>query len=210
MISAKPDFSFERKLLDPVVGLDEAGCGPWAGPVVAGAVIFLASCDECAWISLIRDSKQLSPKRRGKIFEHLMDDPRVLVGLGRAEVDEIDAMNIGQATRLAMRRAVANLPDVPSSALVDGIRDPGLTIPTTLVVKGDQRSLSIAAASIAAKVTRDHTMRELDRDFPAYGWKTNAGYGTAVHQRALQEHGVTIHHRRSFAPIARLLEERER
>lgn len=206
MINTTPDFSLEQQHAAPVAGIDEAGCGPWAGPVVAAAVIFLSACDDCNWLTLIRDSKQLSAKQRAKLYEHMIDDPEhIIYGIGRSEVEEIDALNIAQATGLAMRRAIANLSLIPASALVDGIRNPNLNVPTTLVVKGDQRSLSIAAASILAKVTRDQYMQKLDEEFPMYGWKHNAGYGTVQHQCALQDHGVSLHHRKSFSPIARLL-----
>jgi ribonuclease HII len=204
MMKKRPDFSLESLHASPVVGIDEAGCGPWAGPVVAGAVVFLSDVDP-AILDLINDSKKLSPARRCKAFDQLMTLSSVRFGIGQASVEEIDHMNIGKATRLAMQRAVQQLGITPAMALVDGIRMPTLDCPVMPVIKGDQISFSIAAASIIAKVTRDRIMELLDKDFPDYGWAKNAGYGTAHHQEALRLHGVTPHHRRSYAPIARLL-----
>lgn len=205
-MNPKPSFDLERLHSFPVVGIDEAGCGPWAGPVVAGAVIFLEpEAVDQAILSLIRDSKQLSPARREKAYEHLTNLNTIQYGIGRASVEEIDQMNIGQATRLAMQRAVHQLGLAPAVALVDGIRKPDLACPVVTVIKGDQVSFSIAAASILAKVTRDRLMVALDQEYPVYGWANNAGYGTTQHQEALKQHGVTPHHRRSYAPIAKLL-----
>ena len=190
----------------PVVGIDEAGCGPWAGPVVAGAFIFLEyqAVDKTV-LSLIADSKQLTPARREKAYDCLAALASVYFAVGQASVQEIDQLNIGQATCLAMQRAVSGLGIVPAAALVDGIRKPDLPCPVTAIVKGDQTSYSIAAASIIAKVTRDRLMGELDKEFPLYGWVKNAGYGTARHQEALRLYGITPHHRRSYAPIARMI-----
>jgi ribonuclease HII len=202
-----PSFSLERLSPSPVVGIDEAGCGPWAGPVVASAFIFLdpdAVDDDI--LSLIRDSKQLNAERREKAYLHLTALTTVRFGVGQASVEEIDSINIGQATRLAMQRAVKQLGISPAIALVDGIRMPHLSCPTTPVIKGDQTSYSIAAASILAKVTRDRIMGELDKEYPQYGWAKNAGYGTPIHQAALRLYGVTPHHRRSYAPIAKMCE----
>lgn len=202
----RPSFSLESCHPSPVVGIDEAGCGPWAGPVVAGAFVFLEpdTVDE-AVLSFIRDSKQLTPARREKAYSQLIALKTVRYGIGLASVEEIDSINIGKATRLAMQRAVSELGLRPAAALVDGIRMPDLSCPVTPVIKGDQTSFSIAAASILAKVTRDRIMVGLDKDYPVYGWAKNAGYGTAHHQEALHLHGVTPHHRRSYAPIAKLL-----
>lgn len=206
MKKINPDFRLEAMHPHPVVGIDEAGCGPWAGPVVAGAFIFLndQELDE-ATLSLITDSKQLTPARREKAYARLTTLTTVRFAVGQASVEEIDRINIGQATRLAMQRAVNGLGIIPASALVDGIRKPDLPCPVTAVIKGDQTSYSIAAASIIAKVTRDRLMGELDKEFPLYGWAKNAGYGTAHHQEALRLYGITPHHRRSYAPIAKLM-----
>ena len=195
-----PDFSLERAApAAPVCGVDEAGRGPWAGPVVAAAVIFPGLAPEG-----LNDSKKLSAARREALFGAIMRDG--LVGVGEASVDEIDEINILNATWLAMRRAVAALPEPPAHALIDGNRlPPGLPCGATAVVKGDGRSLSIAAASIIAKVTRDRLMRTLAEAFPQYGWDRNAGYGVKAHAEALRRHGLTPHHRRSFRPIRNML-----
>lgn len=205
---SQPSFALESEHSGVVAGIDEAGCGPWAGPVVASACI-LHDVDELApLLALINDSKMLTVKKRDNIFEQLIQLPehQFCYSVGMASVEEIDKINIGKATRLAMERAVNNLSVQPAVALIDGIRKPILPKQQVItVVKGDQKSYSIAAASIIAKVTRDRLMTDLDREFPMYGWSKNAGYGTVKHQTALKEFGVTAHHRRSFAPIAKLL-----
>ena len=180
-----------------VCGIDEAGRGPWAGPVVAAAVIL----DHARVPPGINDSKQLTPAAREELFQALMSCASI--GVGFASVSEIDSINILQATLRAMERAVAALPRAPNAALVDGNRLPQLRCPALAVVRGDGRSLSIAAASIIAKVTRDRLMRDLAREYPAYGWERNKGYGTNVHAVALARHGVTPHHRLSFGPVHR-------
>ncbi len=201
-----PDFSFEQKTQSQkVAGVDEAGCGPWAGPVIAAAVLFLKH-DQSLWVAL-DDSKKLTALKRDKCFEALTNSSQLVYGIGSASVDEIDEINIGKATRLAMERAIANLPTEPEHVLIDGIRKPSISMPATMIVKGDRLSLSIAAASIIAKVTRDKIMQELGKDYPMYHWSRNAGYGTALHQDALKNHGITPHHRKSFAPIKALLGE---
>jgi ribonuclease HII len=207
MTPAIPSFQLELHHPGPVVGIDEVGCGPWAGPVVAGAFIFLQpEMVDTLDLSLIRDSKQLSAAQREKAYNQLMGFGSVYYSVGQASVEEIDQLNIWQATRLAMKRALSELKVQPASALVDGMRKtPDLPCPVTTVVKGDQISYSIAAASIIAKVTRDRIMVELGKEYPLYGWAKNAGYGTAQHQEALKLYGVTPYHRRSYAPIAALL-----
>ena len=200
-----PSFDLESPYAHPVAGIEEVGMGPWAGPVVAAAVI-LSRDTPMELLKQLNDSKKLSEKTREHIFEQLLAHPEyVYMGIGQASVEEIDAINIRQAAMLAMERAVASLPVQPSAALVDGTARPALGCPVQLVIKGDQKSFSIAAASIVAKVTRDRLMKELAQQHPAYGWETNAGYGTAVHQAALKKHGVTPWHRRSYAPIRVLL-----
>ena len=186
--------------LDPVCGIDEAGRGPWAGPVVAAAVILMPD-DIPAGLA---DSKVLSKQRRAVLFDELAR--RAVVGVGRANVEEIDRLNILAATMLAMARAVAALAQQPNHALVDGNRPPALPCGVECLVKGDARCLSIAAASIIAKVTRDREMTALGERFPGFGWERNAGYGTAEHRLALARLGPNEMHRRSFAPIRRLLE----
>ncbi len=197
---AMPDLDLERACRGPVAGVDEVGRGPWAGPVVAAAVIL----DDAAIPEGIADSKQLGRNRRTALHAALIECARI--GIGSASVTEIDRLNILVASLLAMRRAVAALGVRPAHVLVDGNRLPELPCPATAVVRGDDRSLSIAAASIVAKVTRDLLLGRLAKRDPGFGWERNAGYGTAEHRAALLELGVTPHHRQSFAPIARLLE----
>lgn len=199
-----PDFSLEQEYNGPVCGVDEVGRGPWAGPVVTCAVILDPATFPADLAAQLDDSKKLSDKKREALFDPIREN--CLHCLGEATVSEIDEINILAATMLAMRRAVAGLPDRPVAALVDGNRDPKLDMETRLVVKGDSRSLSIAAASIIAKVTRDRMMCDLAAEYPGYAWERNAGYGTKAHQEGLAALGVTPHHRRSFAPIAKLLE----
>lgn len=196
-----PDFTFERAAPSgPVCGVDEAGRAPWAGPVVAAAAIL----DPVRIPVGIDDSKKLSARRREALFAALKASAEI--GLGVASVEEIDRVNILQASFLAMRRAIAALPRRPGYALIDGRFAPSdLGCPGEAVVGGDGRSLSIAAASIAAKVTRDRVMADLARAHPEYGWERNAGYGVPAHRAALEAYGVTPHHRRSFAPIHKML-----
>jgi ribonuclease HII len=182
--------------------VDEVGRGPLSGPVVAAAVIL----DPSDLPSDLNDSKKLSPKRREAAFAAIM--ARAEVGIGAASVAEIDTHNILQATFLAMQRAVVALPRVPAFALIDGNKvPPNLPCSAEAVVKGDARSASIAAASIIAKVHRDRIMADLAHEHPGYGWERNAGYGTAEHLAALHALGPTPHHRRSFAPIHKILVE---
>ncbi len=195
------DLALERARRGPVAGIDEAGRGPWAGPVVAAAVVLDAGSVPVG----VTDSKRLSRARREALFTALWASARI--GVGAASVAEIDRLNILEATLIAMRRAVDDLGVLPAHALVDGNRAPELSCPATAVVGGDARSLSIAAASIVAKVTRDRIMARLARRYPGFGWERNAGYGTPEHRAALARLGVTPHHRQSFAPIARLLAE---
>lgn len=187
-----------------VAGVDEAGRGPLAGPVVAAAVVFQRAFVEReseASLTLLTDSKQLSESRRESFFELLQDSGEVEIGVGVADVDEIDQINILRATHQAMKRAVEALPELPDHILVDGRPVPGLPSPSTSIVKGDSLSLSIAAASIIAKVTRDRAMRELDAVYPGYGFAGHKGYGTQAHVQALLEHGPTPVHRMSFRPV---------
>jgi len=199
-----PDFSFEKNFIDKkVAGVDEVGCGPWAGPVLACAVVFF-EYDQAFWNN-VNDSKKLTARKRQESFELLTKSSSLVYGIGSASVEEIDQLNIACATRLAMERAVDNLPIRPEHLLIDGIRKPFIDIPFTMITKGDGKSLSIAAASIIAKVTRDRIMDDLAEDYPMYHWSKNAGYGTALHQDALRKYGLTPHHRKSFAPIRAML-----
>ena len=182
-----------------IAGIDEVGRGPWAGPVTACAVIL----DPNNIPDGLNDSKVLTAKRREQLFDLIMDSAQV--SCVHVEVAEIDLINILQATFRAMERAVSHLP-IPNHILVDGNKlPPNLPSPATAVVKGDAKSVSIAAASIIAKVTRDRLMSDLSEAFPGYGWEKNAGYGTKMHQLGLLNHGVTPHHRCSFKPIHNIL-----
>jgi len=203
-----PDLTFEKEACadghQVIAGIDEAGRGPWAGPVVAGAVVFKPDSIPAALRRDLDDSKKLKPVDRERLFEGLHLVARI--GVGVAEVSEIDDINILQATLLAMGRAVDDLGGpAPDFALVDGNKAPALACLVRTVVKGDGLSLSIAAASIIAKVTRDRIMMDLDRRYPGYGWARNAGYGTPEHQTALARLGITPAHRRSYAPIRKIL-----
>ncbi|WP_169567840.1 ribonuclease HII [Sneathiella limimaris] len=198
-----PDFAFEDQLDGLIAGVDEVGRGPFAGPVVAAAVIL----DRTNVPEGMTDSKKLSLKSREALFDLIISS--AMVGIGEASVPEIDEFNILKATFLAMKRAVEALPQKPDHLLVDGNRDPKIHPSTQLIVKGDNKSLSISAASIVAKVTRDRKMKALSERYPHYGWERNAGYGTAEHRKGLLQFGVTPQHRRSFAPIRKLLESTE-
>jgi ribonuclease HII len=199
-----PHYIFESRVLKmrpgPICGVDEAGRGPLAGPVVAAAVIF----ERKRIPKGINDSKQLTPEDREALFPRILE-MALAVGVGEASVDEIDLINIRQATHLAMARAVRALTLAPLFALVDGNDAPALPCPCDTIVDGDARSVSIAAASIVAKVTRDRMMVALHEQHPGYGWFTNKGYSTEEHIEALNRLGPCLHHRRSFAPVHRLL-----
>jgi ribonuclease HII len=197
-----PDLAFERVYKGAVCGIDEVGRGPLAGPVVAAAVVLPHNLPAFLEDEL-DDSKRLAPAKREALCAAVRKCARV--GLGQATVEEIDRVNILRATFLAMARAYADLNEEVVCALVDGNQPPPLPCPVRCIVKGDGLSLSIAAASVVAKVTRDALMRELAGAFPGYGWESNAGYGTKAHLDALERLGPTSQHRRSFAPVARLL-----
>lgn len=198
-----PDFTLEKEVGGIVAGIDEAGRGPLAGPVVAAAVIIDRARLAPRLLAQIDDSKRLSRARREVVFEALADVAHI--GIGQADVDEIDRINILQASLLAMRRAVDQLGVKPETALIDGNRAPELSCRSRCVVGGDRLSASIAAASIVAKVTRDRLITELARLYPGYGWERNAGYGTREHLEALQILGITPEHRRSFRPVSDIL-----
>src|SRR5512143_762072 len=198
---AMPHYKFETRALvergGPVAGIDEAGRGPLAGPVVAAAVIF----EKRRIPKGLNDSKQMSAEAREEAYFRIMERA-VAVGVGEASVDEIDLVNIRQATHLAMARAVRALSQQPIFALVDGNDPPPLPCPCETIVDGDAKCVSIAAASIIAKVTRDRVMAALHSEFPGYGWRSNEGYSTEEHLAALIRLGPCLHHRRSFAPVA--------
>ena len=201
-----PDLELERELIEsgraPVAGIDEAGRGPLAGPVVAAAVILPRGYSQ----EFLDDSKKVSSKRRDLLYEELTRDSQVYWGVAFAEVGEIDELNILRATHVAMERAALALPVQPAFCLIDGLDVPGFPLEAKGVVKGDGISLSIAAASIIAKVTRDRRMQELAEEFPVYGFAKHKGYGTQIHMEALREYGPCREHRRSFAPVAKLIQ----
>ena len=179
-----------------IAGVDEAGRGPLAGPVVAAAVIL----DDERPIAGVDDSKRLSAKQRERLFDVIMGQA-LCVSIGQASAAEVDTINVLQATLLAMRRAVEGLRLAPIKVLVDGNQLPRLPMLAEAVVGGDGRVACIAAASIVAKVTRDRLMTELDQTLPGYGFAQHKGYGTAQHMQALKRLGASAQHRRSFAPV---------
>lgn len=183
-----------------VCGIDEAGRGPLAGPVVAAAVVLPPGYD----IPGLNDSKKLTAKKRDALYEQLMADERVLKCVAEATVQEIDELNILRATHLAMARAAQGITPAVDFCLIDGLAVPNFPLPSQNMVKGDARCLSIAAASVLAKVTRDRYMQRLAEEFPQYGFDRHAGYGTKAHLEAIRKYGVTIHHRCTFAPVAQM------
>lgn len=203
-----PDLSFEEAAIkrgdaasfSHIVGIDEAGRGPLAGPVSAAAVMLPKGYRH----DLLDDSKKLSEKKRELIYEDLIGDKRILWAHSFVEPEEIDRINVLKATHVAMARAAAQLNIAPIYCLIDGLPVPNFPFPSEGIVKGDGKSLSIAAASIIAKVTRDRKMLEYAEEFPEYGFERHKGYGTKFHLEALQQHGPTKIHRRSFAPVAQL------
>lgn len=206
-----PDFKFENEYDFDVVGIDEAGRGPWAGPVVAGAVVIKNKQLSEDLMKNLDDSKKLTAIKREKLYERLYEEERagqLYIGIGEASAQEIDELNILQATFLAMTRAVEKLPCCPKMALIDGNRTPkNFPCPNKSIIKGDSYSLSISAASIVAKVYRDRLMKELAVKYPGYGFEKNAGYGTAAHIEGLKKQGVTPEHRRSYKPIKNFLQK---
>ena len=184
-----------------IVGIDEAGRGPLAGPVVAAACLL----PKGFLIPGVDDSKKLTPLMRERLFEELSQDKRIIFGVGVVHHDEIDRINIYQATIAAMLQAVSGFPTVPDFLLVDGLNLPHPTIPSMKIIGGDGLSLQIAAASICAKVTRDRLMHEYHQQWPEYGFASHKGYGTAYHVEAIRKFGPCPIHRRSFEPIKSML-----
>lgn len=197
----RPDLRYERKLwrsgIEAVAGVDEAGVGPMAGPVVAAAALFPPEL----FISGVNDSKKLTREQRENLFEPI-GKKAVSIGVGIVDVDEIDRLNIYWAAMLAMKRALIAMTVEPAHVLVDGRTIPGLALPQTRIVGGDRKSFCIAAASIVAKVTRDRIMAEYDECFPGYGFAEHKGYCTPEHLEILRSLGPSPIHRRSFAPVA--------
>ena len=204
------EHTFWSRGLAHIAGIDEAGRGAWAGPVVAGAVILPRVRRIKAWwlnaalrdLARARDSKLLSPVQRDALYEPIRAHA-LAAATGLATNDEIDALGIVPATRLAMQRALSALTTAPDALLIDALRLPDVRLPQKAIIHGDQVSLSIACASILAKVARDRMMIELDARFPGYAFAQHKGYGTPAHQAALQTLGVSRVHRLSFAPVAR-------
>lgn len=203
-----PDLSFEFSLwqtgVSLVAGLDEAGRGAWAGPVAAAAVILAPASDLVTRLNGVRDSKQMSPAQRARWAE-VIRAVALDWGVGFASAQEIDALGILPATRLAMQRALARLDLAPEHLLLDAVRLPAVALPQTALIKGDCRVLSIAAASVLAKTERDHWMEKLEVEFPGYSFARHKGYGTVIHQRALESLGPCGQHRASFKPVKKAL-----
>lgn len=199
-----PDLEIELRLLSSgyscVAGIDEAGRGPLAGPVLAAAVIVPPDFSH----PLLNDSKQLTEKQRERIYEELKADERLCISSAAADVEEVDRLNILRATHLAMERAVRGLSREPGMCIIDGLPVPRFPWPHEGVVRGDGLSLSIAAASVIAKVERDRIMLEAAREYPQYAFAAHKGYGTPLHLKLLKEHGPCPLHRRSFQPVAQL------
>lgn len=204
-----PDFEEEAKFSGKIAGVDEAGRGPWAGPVVAGAVVIHDRQLDPVLLNGLNDSKKLTAKKREILYEKLLEAEgagKVSTGIGIASAQEIDEKNILQATFLAMQRAVSALNCQADLAILDGNQKPKqFGCPVVTLIKGDAKSYSVAAASIMAKVYRDRLMAQLAEQYPYYGFEKNAGYGTALHIAGLQKYGVCPQHRRSYRPIQELL-----
>lgn len=199
-------FAYEKEFgqnYSQIVGVDEVGRGPYAGPVVAAAVILPANAQET--IPGLNDSKKLTARKREELNKILLEREDVKVSIIELSHEVVDELNILQATHKAMRMAVKELMPEADFILVDGKPVPNLPLPSQNIIKGDSKSASIAAASIVAKVYRDNIMIEADKKYPGYGFAKNMGYGTKQHREALEEQGVCPIHRRSFAPIAKLL-----
>ena len=206
-----PDFSLEESLglstSAVIVGVDEVGRGPLAGPVTAAAVFVDRQKITLDLLTKIDDSKKISQKKHATISKQI--ESIAIIGIGWASSGEIDQLNILEATMLAMQRAIFSLQKQiildPDYILIDGNKVPRLDFPSKAIVRGDEKSLSIAAASIVAKSKRDAFMTSLSKLYPGYGWEKNAGYGTREHLAAIEREGITVHHRRSFKPIAKYL-----
>lgn len=204
VIPPSPDLRYEEELwsggITAIAGLDEAGRGAWAGPVVAGAVIFPPRNDLATLLPKVRDSKQMSPTERA-FWKNEIQAQAVASAVGFASSAEIDAYGIVSATRLAMERAVGELSTQPAHLLIDALLLPEVSLPQTSLIKGDARALSIAAASVLAKTARDAFMCEVSVQYPDYGFARHKGYGTAAHWAALERYGPCAIHRLTFAPV---------
>lgn len=207
LLRLKSLYKFEQECISKkkklICGLDEAGRGPLAGPVVSSAVVLplLYSSEDFETFEYVKDSKKLSQKRREKIYKLLLEHPDVYIGVGIVSEKVIDRINILKATQMSMRQAICNLGMKPDNLLVDGMVLPEVKYPQKKIINGDNRSLSIAAASIVAKVTRDGIMRQYHEKYPLYGFDKHKGYGTKAHMANLKKYGLCKIHRRSFRPI---------
>ena len=198
-----PDFELEERFSGPVFGLDEVGRGPLAGPVVAACVYIPDACYDLPFVCELKDSKKISKPKLKTLYEQITQ--HFDWSIAQVSVEEIDQINILQASLKAMKLALEDMDVIPAQALVDGNKMPELPCPAECVVKGDSKSYSIAAASIVAKVTRDSLMKRLHDEFPFYSWDTNAGYPSQAHLDGIDQHGITPHHRQSFAPVKNFL-----
>lgn len=203
------DFTLEAEHDFALCGIDEVGRGPLAGPVMACCVHIPHDVHNMDFWRIVTDSKKLTAKKRDVLYEHIREQCHY--GIAEASAEEIDTVNIHHATLLAMKRAYHNMRDgfgtTPEHALIDGRFVPKIDCPAMAIKKGDSKCLSIAAASIIAKVTRDRLMTTLANENPGYGWERNAGYGTPEHLAGLKKNGVTKHHRRSFAPVRNVVKD---
>jgi len=205
-----PDFELEDKYSGVIAGTDEAGRGPWVGPVVAGCAVFISRDVDEKLLENLNDSKKLSKKKREMLYDLIIKEAEkghMLIGIGEASAKEIDEINILNASFLAMKRAMQQAcPMKPEMVLIDGNRTPkDFGCPVQAVIKGDAKSYSISAASILAKVYRDRLMEKMALQYPGYGFEKNAGYGTKNHIEGLKKYGVTPEHRRSYAPVKEFL-----
>ena len=204
-----PNFELEDSFAGAVAGVDEAGRGPWVGPVVAGCVFFVNRNVDAKLLENLNDSKKISKKKREMLFDLLhieAEKGNVLIGIGEASAKEIDEINILNASFLAMKRAVENAKIKPDMVLIDGNREPkDFGYKTKAIIKGDAKSYSISGASILAKVYRDRLMEDMAKKYPYYGFEKNAGYGTKAHIEGLEKYGITPEHRKSYAPIKAFL-----
>lgn len=198
----KPTFDFENQYQGQcVLGIDEAGCGAWAGPLVTAGCVLAQSQVPESLLKNIDDSKKLSPQKRSDIFQQLTNHPAVNYQVYIVPTYKFNELGLSAAWRLSIQNLITQFPQSIDYVLLDGNRAPPADVPIKPLIKGDQLSYSIAAASIIAKVTRDQLMQNLSKQYPHYQWDTNAGYGTAAHQKALAEWGLTPHHRTCYKPV---------
>lgn len=200
-----PHFIFENTYPShfKIAGIDEVGCGPWAGPLIACACIIEQNKIPQSLLMTIDDSKKIAKQKREDIYQRILEEKEksLFFGIGIVEIDIFNQITLKNALPFAMKESIHKLPIKPDQLLIDGIRNPQINIPTKMIKKGDQESYSIAIASIIAKVTRDNIMTQLHEQYPEYGWDKNAGYGTKQHMQAIKKYGLTPQHRTCFKPI---------